>query len=376
MSAFRVDDDFWHRRRVFVTGHSGFIGGWLSLALTRLGAKVTGFSLEPPTDPNFFGAVGLAGTIETSHFGDIRDLNAISQAMSDADPEIVFHLAAQPLVRTAYYEPVHTFATNVMGTVNVLEACRRPANVEAVIAFTTDKVYENQEWTWGYREDDRLGGREAYGASKAASEMAVDAYRKSYFESRTPPIGLATVRAGNVVGGGDWADARLVPDAVRAFSAGQPLWLRNPDAIRPWQHVLDPVRGLLTIAEHLVDDPERNGTAWNMGPPETEAYPVAEVVDEIKRLWGGGAHWAHDKRSKPYEARLLGLNSMRALDSFGWRTAWDLTTTLARTVDWYRAYLEGADMKAISLAQIAAHDAAAAAAPVDEAEPAPAGESA
>lgn len=369
-----MSNEFWRGRRVFVTGHSGFIGGWLSLTLTRLGAKVTGFSLEPPTEPNFFGAVDLAELLETSHFGDVRDLNAVSQAISDADPEIVFHLAAQPLVRTAYYEPVHTFATNVMGTVNVLEACRRPANIEAVIAFTTDKVYENQEWTWGYREDDRLGGREAYGASKAASEMVVDAYRKSYFEARTPPVGLATVRAGNVVGGGDWADARLVPDAVRAFSAGQPLWLRNPDAIRPWQHVLDPVRGLLTVAEHLADDPKHNSTAWNMGPPETEAYPVAEVVEEIKRMWGGGARWAHDKRTKPYEARLLGLNSMRALDSFGWRTAWDLTTTLARTVDWYRAYIEGADMRAISIAQIAEHDAAISPGGSGKAAPAPAGE--
>ena len=232
MQTVGVAQQFWRGRRVFLTGHTGFIGGWLSLWLTRLGAQVTGYAIDPPTQPNFYDAARLGNRIP-SIYGDVRDLAALSQAVSDAEPEIVFHLAAQPLVRTAFYEPVHTFATNAMGTVNLLEAVRRPETVRAVVVFTTDKVYDNREWVWGYRESDRLGGREAYGASKAAAELAVDAYRESYLTTREPPIGIATVRSGNVIGGGDWGDERLVPDAMRAFASGKDLWVRNPRCCAP-----------------------------------------------------------------------------------------------------------------------------------------------
>lgn len=355
MQTVRIAPEFWRGRRVFVTGHTGFIGGWLTLWLGSLGARVTGFSLEPPTEPNFFEAVGLDDGID-SLIDDIRDLRAISQAVTEADPEIVFHLAAQPLVRTAFHEPVHTFSTNVMGTVNLLEAVRRPAGIRAVVVFTTDKVYDNQEWVWGYRETDRLGGREAYGASKAASELVVDAYRESYLAGPDKAMGIATVRAGNVIGGGDWADERLIPDAIRAFTARQPLWVRNPDAVRPWQHVLDPVRGILLLAERLAAAPHDYTCPWNLGPAEDHAQPVAAIVDAMTRLWGDGARWATDQRRKPYEARMLALNSARAAAALGWRTRWDVETALGRTVEWYRAYFAGADMRAFSLTQIEAHD--------------------
>jgi CDP-glucose 4,6-dehydratase len=357
MPAVSVKQQFWRGRRVFVTGHTGFIGGWVCLWLNRLGAQVTGYAIDPPSQPNLYDATRLGNRIP-SIYGDIRDLAALSQAVNDAEPEIVLHLAAQPLVRTAFYEPAHTFATNVMGTVNLLEAVRRPDSVQAVVVFTTDKVYDNQEWAWGYRENDRLGGREAYGTSKAAAEMAVMAYRESYLAVREAPVGVATVRAGNVIGGGDWADERLVPDAIRAFARNKKLWIRSPDAVRPWQHVLDPVRGLLLLAERLHADPATFATAWNLGPAEDSARTVAEVVGALARHWGGGAGWDVDQRSQPYEARLLSLNSALAADALGWRGAWDFGEAIARTVDWYRAFYDGADVAALSDKQIAAYDAA------------------
>jgi len=359
MQAVGVKQQFWRGRRVFVTGHTGFIGGWVCQWLNRLGAQVTGFAIDPPSQPNFYDAARLGNRIP-SIYGDVRDLAALSQAVNDAEPEIVLHLAAQPLVRTAFYEPAHTFATNVMGTVNLLEAVRRPDSVRAVVVFTTDKVYDNREWVWGYREDDRLGGREAYGTSKAAAEMAVAAYRESYLAVREAPVGVATVRSGNVIGGGDWADERLVPDAVRAFASNKKLWVRSPDAVRPWQHVLDPVRGLLVIAERLHADAETYATSWNLGPAEDSARPVADVIEALSHHWGNGAGWEIDKRAKPYEARLLSLNSARAADALGWRGAWNFDDAIARTVEWYRAYYDGADVAALSDKQIAAYEAAVA----------------
>jgi CDP-glucose 4,6-dehydratase len=366
MQAVGVKQQFWRGRRVFVTGHTGFIGGWLCLWLNRLGAQVTGYAIDPPTQPNFYDTTRLGNRIP-SIYGDVRDLAALSQAVSDAEPEIVLHLAAQPLVRTAFYEPAHTFATNVMGTVNLLEAVRGPESVRAVVVFTTDKVYDNREWVWGYRETDRLGGREAYGASKAAAELVVDAYRESYLAARETPVGIATVRSGNVIGGGDWGDERLVPDAVRAFASGQKLWVRSPDAVRPWQHVIDPVRGLLVIAERLYADAQTHSTGWNLGPPEDSARPVADVVGALSHRWGSAASWEIDKRAKPYEARLLSLNSARAAEALGWRTAWDFDETIARTVEWYRAFYDGADVAALSDKQIAAHEAAVAPKPASDA---------
>lgn len=357
MQAVSVKQRFWRGRRVFVTGHTGFIGGWLCQWLNRLGAQVTGYAIDPPSQPNYYDATRLGNRIP-SIYGDVRDLAALSQAINDAEPEIVLHLAAQPLVRTAFHEPAHTFATNVMGTVNLLEAVRRPDSVRAVVVFTTDKVYDNQEWEWGYRENDRLGGREAYGTSKAAAELVVAAYRESYLAVRHAPVGVATVRSGNVIGGGDWADERLVPDAVRAFASDKKLWIRSPDAVRPWQHVLDPVRGLLVLAEQLHADPATHATAWNLGPSDDSARPVAEVIDALSRHWGGGAGWEVDQRSKPYEARLLTLNSARAAEGLGWRGAWNFDEAIARTVEWYRAFYDGADVAAMSDKQIAAYETA------------------
>jgi len=356
MQAVSVKQQFWRGRRVFVTGHTGFIGGWVCLWLNRLGAQVTGYAIDPPSQPNLYDAARIGNRIP-SIYGDVRDLAALSQAVNDAEPEIVLHLAAQPLVRTAFYEPAHTFATNVMGTVNLLEAVRRPDSVRAVVVFTTDKVYDNQEWAWGYRENDRLGGREAYGTSKAAAELAVTAYRESYLAVRHAPVGVATVRSGNVIGGGDWADERLVPDAVRAFARGKKLWVRSPDAVRPWQHVLDPVRGLLVLAERLHADPSTFATGWNLGPSEDSARPVAEVIEALARRWGTGAGWDFDQRSKPYEARLLTLNSAMAAEGLGWRGAWDFEQAIERTVEWYRAFYDGGDMVTFSDKQIAAYEA-------------------
>ncbi len=345
-----VDASFWRDRRVLVTGHTGFKGGWLSLWLARLGARVSGYSLEPPTRPNLFDAVGLAGDL-SSTIADIRDAGRLERAVAEARPEIVFHMAAQPLVRRAHAEPVETFATNVMGTVNLLDALRRQDGVIAVVVITSDKVYDNREWVWAYRETDRLGGHEPYGASKACTEIAVEAFRRSYFGGRRP-TGLATARAGNVIGGGDWAEDRLVPDAMRAFSAGEALRLRNPLAHRPWQHVLEPVAGYMRLAERLAVEPESLSGAWNFGPAGGDSRQVQWVVDELVRLWGDGARWTLDNGANPYEARLLAVDSSRAEAELGWRAAWNTEHALARTVAWYRAHRRDGDVRRLSFDQI------------------------
>ncbi|MEX2453343.1 MAG: CDP-glucose 4,6-dehydratase [Rhodospirillaceae bacterium] len=349
-----MNPEFWRGRRVFVTGHSGFFGGWLCLWLARLGAEVTGFSLAPPTRPNLFDAIGLADDV-WSITGDVRKSNVLSAAMRECNPELVFHLAAQPLVRQAHAAPVDTFSTNVMGTVNLLQAMRSCDGIDAAIVFTTDKVYENLETGVGYAEDDRLGGREPYGASKACAEIVTNAYRQSYFAGGPP---VATVRAGNIVGGGDWSSDRLVPDAVRAFGAGRTLRIRNPHAVRPWQHALDPARGLLMLAERLVGDAEAP-LALNFGPPDSAAAPVGPVVDTLTRLWGNGAAWASDADGNaPYEAQLLNLDSSLARQTIGWAPAWSLERALKATVEWYQAFLAHKDVRELSLSQIAAMEGA------------------
>lgn len=346
----------WARRKVFVTGHTGFMGGWLSLWLADMGAEVTGYALPAPTEPSFFDATGLARRLR-SEIADIRDLDTLAAAMGRAEPEYVFHLAAQPLVREAYRDPVTTFSTNVLGTVHLLEAVRRVKSVRAVVIVTSDKVYENREWVYGYRESDALGGREPYGASKAAAEIAVEAYRASYFgaagRSEDAPPGVATVRAGNVFGGGDFAAERLIPDAVRAFGQKTPLLIRHPDAVRPWQHVLEPIAGYLALAARLADDPAGFAGAWNFGPDEDDAKPVGQIADTLAALWGDGAAWRPANDAGPYEAKLLAVTSAKARARLGWAPRWGLTRGLEETVTWYRAWMRDGRALEPSIEQIA-----------------------
>jgi CDP-glucose 4,6-dehydratase len=349
--------DFWQGRHVFVTGHTGFVGGWLALALAGRGARVTGFALPPLADPSFYRAIELHRLVDGIE-GDVRDISLLASALATAEPEIVLHLAAQPLVRRAYDDPVETFSTNVMGTVCLMQALRGVESLRAAIVMTTDKVYESREWLWGYREEDRLGGREPYGVSKACAEHVVDAFRHSYFAGKKQPVGVATVRAGNVIGGGDFALDRLVPDAARAFSRNLPLRLRNPNAVRPWQHVLDPVCGILTLAERLCEAPEAYTGCWNLGPAEADAKSVAWIADRLVSTWGEGATWTLAQGAQPYEARHLALNSTKAIVELGWRPRWNIEAALDRAVAWYKAHLNGRnDMRGVSLEQIDAHAA-------------------
>lgn len=345
---------FWNGRRVFVTGHTGFMGGWLSERLVSLGAEVTGYALPPPTDPSFFEATNLWQRVPTVT-ADIRDLDRLSAIMSSTRAEIVFHLAAQPLVRRAHAEPIETFSTNTMGTVNVLEAVRRSGQVSAAVIVTTDKVYENREWPWGYRETDTIGGCEPYGVSKACAELAVESYVQSYFDGGRAGPGIATVRAGNIIGGGDWARDRLIPDAIRAFASGNPLVIRNPDAVRPWQHVLEPVTGFIRLAERLVESPEQVNGGWNFGPEENDSKTVAWVADRLTAAWGIDAGWTTTRDSGPHEAKILTLSSAKAKSQLGWRTCWGAEDAICRTAEWYQAFHEGVDMSAFTQFQITSY---------------------
>ncbi len=359
MQTVGIDGDFWSGRRVFGTGHTGFIGGWLCAWLDKLGARTVGYALAPPTGPSFYRATGLARTVD-GHIADIRDSDRLTAAIAEFAPETVFHLAAQPLVRKAHAEPIETFEVNVMGTANLLEALRGTPSAQAAVIMTTDKVYRDDELDRGYREDDVLGGREPYGCSKACAEHVVEAYRCSYFGGASPRLGIATVRAGNVIGGGDWADDRLVPDAVRALAAGRALEIRNPAAIRPWQHALDPIRGILMLAQRLAESPERWSGGWNFGPAAADSWPVSVLADALVRLWSDDAGWraTGDETAAPYEAKLLRLDATKALAGLGWRSLWSLERALAATVEWYRTHLAGGDAHALTLRQIAAFEGA------------------
>lgn len=343
---------FWAGRRVFVTGHTGFKGGWLMGLLKQLGAEPSGYALAPPSEPNLFAAADVA-RLGSSTLGDIRDAARLNAAMAAAKPEIVLHLAAQALVRPARVDPIETFSTNVVGTAHVLDAVRQTPGVQACVVVTSDKVYDNVEWPWAYRETDRLGGKEPYGASKACTEIVVESYRASYFGAGGHPAVIGSARAGNVIGGGDWAEDRLVPDAIRAFSAGDTLMIRNPASVRPWQHVLEPLSGYLRLAEALASDGTLPGpAAFNFGPASDDAVPVRVIADEMTARWGAGARWQHDTRFQPYEARLLEVDSAKARTLLGWQPRWRLAQALDRTVAWYRGFYAGDDMHALTLRQI------------------------
>lgn len=339
--------DFWRGKRVLLTGHTGFKGSWLALWLASRGARVAGYALEPPTTPSLFELAGVGRDVEDIR-GDVRDADAVRQAIANHRPDAVFHLAAQPLVRHSYDAPLETYAVNVMGTAHVLEACRRTDSVRVAVVITTDKVYENAEWLWGYRENDRLGGHDPYSNSKACAELVTAAYRDSFFAKGAA---VATARAGNVIGGGDWARDRLVPDAMKAFAEGRTLRIRNPQAIRPWQHVLEPLAGYLMLAERLWDDRSFAG-AWNFGPSDDDARPVAEVAERLAALWGANAAVELEPGEKPHEAQLLKLDSSKARTSLQWKPRLDLDTALARVVEWYRLHASGGDVRALTLAQI------------------------
>ncbi|MEO7692145.1 MAG: CDP-glucose 4,6-dehydratase [Sphingomonas sp.] len=346
----------WTGRRVLVTGHTGFKGSWLSLWLNAMGAEVTGFALAPPTEPSLFEAARIARIIRHVE-GDVRDLAAVRAVVEAARPEVIFHLAAQPLVRLSYVEPVETYATNVMGTVHLLEAARRTAGVKAIVCVTSDKCYENREWIWPYRESDPMGGHDPYSSSKGAAELVVSAWRRSFFADGGPL--LASVRAGNVIGGGDWAADRLLPDLVRAFEAGFAPLIRAPDAVRPWQHVLEALGGYLMIAERLLAGERQFADAWNFGPSDEDARPVSWIVERMRAAWGGGAEALRDTGPRPHEAGLLRLDCSRARAALGWRPSLTLDQALDWIVSWHKAVAGGADARAVTRAQIAAYQAIA-----------------
>lgn len=347
-----VTPAFWQGKRVLLTGHTGFKGGWLSLWLQSLGAQLHGLALEAPTTPNLYAEAGIGAGMEST-LADIRNADAVRACMAASRPEIVIHMAAQPLVRHSYTDPVATYATNVMGTVHVLEAARHVGTVRAVVSVTTDKCYENREWPWGYREDEPMGGHDPYSNSKGCAELVTSAYRRSFF--RDGGIALASARAGNVIGGGDWAADRLVPDILRAFERNEPVVIRNPHSIRPWQHVLEPLSGYLVLAERLWHDGQSFAEAWNFGPRDEDARPVQWIVERMAREWGQGAGWRLDGGSHPHEAHYLKLDISKARSRLGWRPRWPLDTALTRITQWHHAWRDHQDMQALCLAQIRQH---------------------
>jgi CDP-glucose 4,6-dehydratase len=353
LESLAVNPAFWSGKRVFVTGHTGFKGGWLCLWLERLGASVTGYALAPGTNPSLFDLARVGQGVD-SHIGDVRNARALQDALSEASPEIVFHMAAQALVRASYCNPVETYETNIMGTVNLLEAVRQVDTVHAVVVVTTDKCYENRGWVWGYRENDTLGGYDPYSSSKAAAELVTAAYRSSFFNGNANPphrVALASARAGNVIGGGDWAEDRLIPDIIRAVARGERVRIRNPHAIRPWQHVLEPLRGYLTLAEKLCSAGAEFAQPWNFGPEETDARTVEWIVKKVAALWGGDASWELDPDRHPHEAAYLKLDISRARSLLGWTPKWSIEQALDAVVSWYRRQ-SGGDARTLTLDQI------------------------
>jgi CDP-glucose 4,6-dehydratase len=349
-----IDTQFWKGKKVFITGHTGFKGSWLCLWLHSLGANIYGYALDPPTDPSLFELCKI-NTLAQSTIADVRDGAALAKTMREAEPEIVIHMAAQPLVRDSYKMPVETYSINVMGTVNVFEAVRATKTVKAVINVTTDKCYENKEWAWGYRENEPLGGYDPYSNSKACSELITSAYRNSYFNPKEHPVhgvGLASARAGNVIGGGDWATDRLVPDCIRALLKNDKIFIRNPHAIRPWQHVLEPLSGYLLLAQKLYEEGPRYAEAWNFGPVDDDAKPVEWLVKRLCTKWGGSASYSVDPGKHPHEAHYLKLDCSKARSGLGWRPKWDLEKSIGCIIEWTKAYGAHQDVAAVCRKQI------------------------
>ena len=341
--------DFWSGKKVLITGHTGFKGSWLAFWLKMLGAEICGYSLAPEIEPNLFKDLELEKKMR-SILGDIRDLPHFEKTVQSFQPEIVFHLAAQSLVRKSYKEPLETYTTNVIGTVNILESIRRTDSVKSVVIITTDKVYENKEWHWAYRENERLGGFDPYSSSKACAELAVSAYRNSFFGASDCLI--ATARAGNVIGGGDWSEDRLLPDVFRSLVFGEKLEIRNPDSIRPWQHLLEPLDGYMKLAEKLYASEKNFAEAWNFGPAEEDSKPVGWILDEVKRVWREPVNWEIDKSIQPHEAKNLKLDSTKAKSELNWLPKLSLNEAVKLTTEWYRAFKEKVDLVELTSNQI------------------------
>lgn len=349
-----ISPEFWRGRRVLLTGHTGFKGSWLSLWLQELGAQVVGYSLAAPTQPNLFEQAGVERGMLSIH-GDVCDLGHLSRTIQDHSPEVVLHLAAQSLVRRSYLEPVETFAANVMGTVNVLEAARHCSSVKSVVVVTSDKCYENEEKLEPYRETDRLGGFDPYSSSKACAELVTASYRRSFSAGGLLP-GLASARAGNVIGGGDWTEDQLVPDVIRAILRGEKVAIRSPHATRPWQHVLEPLHGYLLLAQNLFYEPAQYSDSWNFGPEESDAVTVSDLLDRFGQVWGAGPLWRLDSHVHPHEAGLLKIDCTKAKTVMGWHPQWNLDRALDLTARWYRAFQSGGDVRAITLEQIHSYE--------------------
>lgn len=349
-----INKTFWKGKRVLITGHSGFKGGWLALWLQDLGAIVTGFSLNPPTVPNLFSSANVAEQMDSIE-GDIRDFDNLHKAIKKSKPQIVFHLAAQPLVRTSYEDPIDTYTTNVIGTLNVLESIRKTTGVKVIIIITSDKCYENKEWVWGYRENDPMGGHDPYSSSKGCAEILTASYRRSFYPPETISshgLAIATARAGNVIGGGDWAKDRLIPDVMKALTNNKPVIIRNPGAIRPWQHVLDPLHGYLMLAEKSWNEGSIYADAWNFGPQSIDTQPVSWIVDRFCKLWNKSAQWHQDDENHPHESHNLKLDCSKANKYLNWIPRWNLEKALDMTITWYKAYEKKEDMHEYTMSQI------------------------
>lgn len=346
-----VDKNFWKGKRVFLTGHTGFKGSWLCLWLHSMGALVKGYALEPNTHPSLFISANVASLVE-HEIGDIRDYNGLSYSIKAYKPDILIHMAAQPLVRLSYAQPVDTYATNVMGTVNVLESARFCSSLKAIISVTTDKVYENREWCWGYREDEPMGGFDPYSSSKGCAELVTAAYRQSFFSENDKPS-LASARAGNVIGGGDWSEDRLIPDVLKAFEKGEKIVIRNPTAIRPWQHVLEPLCGYILLAENLYNQGKKFATAWNFGPEDKDCKSVEWILNKLVELNGEKSSWEIEKNQQPHEAQFLKLDCSKAKTLLNWHPKLDIETTLKKIVAWHEQFQKGSNMQSFCLDEIA-----------------------